>query len=279
MKRVLLLVFITLAAAYAALCLLMFFMQREMLYYPSTTSVSEQLRYAHGAGLELWLDANGGRIGWKRESAEAAAQHWLVMHGNAGHAVQRAYWVDTLERVSPSRALSVYLLEYPGYGERSGSPTETSLTNAALAAFDTIAGNNRLHLLGESLGCALAAQVVRHRPEGVGGLVLLPPFDRLADVASYHYPWLPVRGLVKDRWELDTALMDFPGPLASIAAERVSIVPARFAQRLHAEHPGLKSLHIFPARITISLSSTELSFVRRSPSRPRGRRTTLLVNR
>lgn len=246
MKRMLVLILITLAAAYAALCLLMFFMQRGMIYYPSTTPVPEQLRYAQGAGLEPWLDANGVRIGWKRESAEAAAQHWLVMHGNAGLAVQRAYWADALERVSPGRALSVYLLEYPGYGGRSGSPTEASLTNAALAAFDTIAGNNRIHLLGESLGCAVAAQVARHRPEGVGGLVLVSPFNRLADVASYHYPWLPVRGLVKDRWESDAALREFPGPLAIIAAERDSIVPARFAQRLHDGYPGRKRLHVIP---------------------------------
>lgn len=246
MKRMLLLVLITLAAAYMALCLLMFFMQRRMLYYPAKTPVAEQLRFAQGAGLEPWLDASGVRIGWKRVSPDAAVQSWLVFHGNAGLAVQRAHWADALERASSGRVLSVYVLEYPGYGGREGSPTEPSLTAAALAGFDAIPGTDRIHLLGESLGCAVAAQVARYRPERVGGLVLVSPFNRLADVAAYHYPWLPVRWLVKDHWESDAALRNFPGPVAILAAARDSIVPARYAQRLHDGHPGPKWLHVIP---------------------------------
>ncbi len=246
MKRMLLVIFTTAFLAYGALCVLLFLMQRRMLYYPGKTPVAEQLRYAAGAGLEPWLDAAGERIGWKRESADADAQRWLVLHGNAGLAVQRAHWADALERVSPGRALSVYVLEYPGYGGRSGSPTETSLTAAALAAFDVIPSVGRIHLLGESLGCAAAVQVARARPERTGGLVLVSPFNRLADVASYHYPWLPVRWLVKDRWESDFALRDFSGPVTVIAAERDSIVPAKFARRLHEGYPGRKWMHIIP---------------------------------
>jgi pimeloyl-ACP methyl ester carboxylesterase len=245
MKRMLLLVLITLAAAYAVLCLLMFFMQRGMLYYPARTPVAEQLRYAPGAGLEPWLDAPGERIGWKREPADAT-QRWLVFHGNAGLAVQRAYWADALERVSPGRRLSVYILEYPGYGRRAGSPTEVSLTAAAAAAFDAIPDAGRIHLLGESLGCAVAAQVARVRPERVGGLVLVSPFNQLSDVAAHHYPWLPVRWLLRDRWASDEALRDFPGPVAILAAERDSIVPAKFARRLHDGYPGRKQLHVIP---------------------------------
>jgi len=169
-----------------------------------------------------------------------------VFHGNAGLAVQRAYWADALERVQPGRPLSIYVLEYPGYGRRSGTPTQVSLTAAALTAFDAIPGSDRIHLLGESLGCAVAAQMAQMRPQRVGGLVLVTPFNRLADVAAHHYPWLPVRWLVKDRWESDAALREFPGPLAIIAAERDSIVPARFAQRLHDGYPGRKRLHVIP---------------------------------
>jgi pimeloyl-ACP methyl ester carboxylesterase len=246
MKRMLLLIFLTVALGYVALCVLLFFRQRGMLYYPAKTSGSEQLTYAKGAGLEPWMNAAGERIGWKRVSRDAGAQPWLVLHGNAGLAVQRAYWADALERVQPEQSLSVYVLEYPGYGGRSGKPTQGSLTSAALTAFDDIPGGDRIYLLGESLGCAVAAQIAQARPKKVGGLVLVTPFNRLPDVAAYHYPWLPVRWLVKDRWESGVALRNFSGPVAIIAAERDSVVPARFAQRLHDEHPGPKSLHVIP---------------------------------
>ena len=249
MKRMLLIILITVALGYAAVCLMIFLRQRHMLYFPSSMALSEQLAYAPGAGLEPWNDAAGKRIGWKRESRETSgsAQRWLVLHGNAGLAVQRAYWADALERVSPGRTLSVYILEYPGYGRREGPSTQSSLTAAALAAFDALASEGkRTFLLGESLGCAVAAQVAHARPEQVGGVVLVSPFNRLADVAGYHYPWLPVRWLVRDPWNSDEALRGFAGPVAILAAEKDSVVPAKFAQRLHAGLAGRKWLRVIP---------------------------------
>lgn len=247
MKRMLLLIVTTAVLGYVGLCVLVFFLQRRMLYYPSGTALAEQVVFAKGAGLEPWLDAAGERIGWKRVNRTAGAQRWLVFHGNAGIAVQRAHWADALERVSPGHALSVYLLEYPGYGQRAGSPTEPSLTAAALTALDALpADGRRVHLLGESLGSAVAAQVARARVKRVGGLVLVSPFNRLADVAAHHYPWLPVRWVLRDRWDSDKALHGFSGPVAILAAARDSVVPADFAQRLHDGYAGPKRLHLIP---------------------------------
>jgi pimeloyl-ACP methyl ester carboxylesterase len=248
MKRLLLFTLITAAVAYLAVCLLLVLLQRRLLYLPGNTPLAEQLAYAPKAGLAPWLDAAGNRIGWKREArGPGPAQRWLVLHGNAGVAVHRASWADALERVSPGVAVSVYVLEYPGYGRRPGAPTEASLTGAALAAFDHLPpGEQPTYLLGESLGCAVAAQVAEARAAQVGGLVLVAPFNRLADVAQHHYPWLPVRWLLRDRWRSDEALRNYPGPVAVLAAGRDQVVPARFAERLHARHPGRKWLHVIP---------------------------------
>lgn len=248
MKRMLAIILITAALGYAAVCALLFLRQRAMLYYPASTPLAEQLAYAPGAGLEPWLGADGTRIGWKREPAGAPpARRWLVLHGNAGLAVQRAYWADALGRVSGGQPLAVYILEYPGYGRRAGVPTQSTLVAAALVALDRVPGPPaRVYLLGESLGCAVAAQVARARPERVGGLVLVSPFNRLSDVAAYHYPWLPVRWLIRDPWRSDEALPAFPGPVAIIAAEKDQVVPAVFAQRLHDALRGRRHLHVVP---------------------------------
>jgi uncharacterized protein len=245
MKGMLLNVVITAVLGYAAVCLLLFLMQRRLLYIPASKPLKEQRTFAAGAGLEPWRDPAGTLIGWKREPADAV-QRWLVFHGNAGMAVQRAYWADALERVSAARPLSIYILEYPGYGGRKGSPTEQSITAAALSALEALPAGGRTHLLGESLGCAVAAHVAQARPERVGGLVLVSPFNRLADVAAYHYPWLPVRALVRDRWRSDEALRDFAGPVAILAAEHDSIVPAKFGRLLHDGLKGRKQLHVVP---------------------------------
>jgi pimeloyl-ACP methyl ester carboxylesterase len=246
MKRMLALVFLTVVLGYAALCVFIFMIQRQLLYHPPAKPDGEQRALAAGAGLEPWRDATGARIGWKRERPGGAAdQRWLVLHGNAGLAVHRAYWADALERVSPGRTLSIHVLEYPGYGDRAGSPTQQAITAAALAGLDHLsADGQRTHLLGESLGCAVAAQIAVARPERVGGLVLVSPFNRLADVAAHHYPWLPVRHLLLDPWRSDEALHGFSGPVAILAAEHDGVVPAKFARRLHDALSGRKRLHI-----------------------------------
>lgn len=244
MKRMLPQIIITVVLGYAAVCLMLFFLQRRMLYYPGSMPLADQMAYAPGVRLEPWRDATGARIGWKREMPGATGR-WLVFHGNAGIAVQRAYWADALERVSRAGAVSVHILEYPGYGGREGAPSEASIVAAALAALDAIpADGTRIHLLGESLGCAVAAQVAAARPERVGGLVLVSPFNQLADVAAHHYPWLPVRWLVKDTWRSHEALRTFAGPVAILAAERDGIVPAKFAKRLYDGFAGRKWMHV-----------------------------------
>lgn len=248
MKRMFLLILITVTLAYVAVCLLLALQQRRLLYLPGQATLDEQLIYAVKAGFEPWMDATGSRIGWKREArGSGEAQRWLVLHGNAGLAVHRAYWADALERVLPDAAVSVYVLEYPGYGGRPGAPAEETITTAALAAFDALpASDGPVYLLGESLGCAVAAQVAKARMQQVGGLVLVTPFNRLADVAQHHYPWLPVRWLLRDEWHSEEALQNFPGPVAVLAAERDQVVPARFARRLYERHPGRKWLHVIP---------------------------------
>lgn len=247
MKRMLLIIFITSILSYAAMCLIMYIAQRGMLYLPSFTPIDEQLAFARGAGLKPWLDPAGVRIGWKREApGPGPTQQWLVFHGNAGLAVQRACWVDALERISPGASVSVFILEYPGYGGRAGSPSESAITAAALAAFDSLPAAGRTHMLGESLGCAVAARVAQVRSQRAGGLVLVAPFNRLADVAGHHYPWIPVRWLLRDPWTSDENLRNFPGPVAVLAAERDAVAPVRFAQRLYDGYAGRKWLFVIP---------------------------------
>ncbi len=246
MNRLLLISTATVALAYVAMCVLLFIWQRRLLYLPASTPPDEQLNYARGAGLTPWVDAAGTRIGWKRETHGAGeAQRWVVFHGNAGLAVQRAHWADALERVSTGRAVAVYILEYPGYSGRAGKPSEPAIVTAALAAIDALPQDGTpVYLLGESLGCAVAVRVAAAQPSRIGGMVLVTPFNCLADVAQYHYPWFPVRWLLRDQWRSDENLRGFPGPVAILAAENDQVAPARLAQKLHDGYPGRKWLHV-----------------------------------
>ena len=94
------------------------------------------------------------------------------------------------------------LFDYRGYGGNPGSPSEEGLARDVRAArqFLTDEGvpGERLLYYGESLGAAVVAELAtEHSP---AGLVLRSPFTDLASVGQIHYPFLPVRALLKDRF-------------------------------------------------------------------------------
>ena len=72
--------------------------------------------------------------------------------------------------------------------------------------------------------------------------MLITPWDRLARVASHHYPWLPVRWLLRDGYDSASRLARFDRPVVVVVAEQDSIVPAHFGVDLHAALPGPKHL-------------------------------------
>jgi uncharacterized protein len=57
-------------------------------------------------------------------------------------------------------------------------------------------------------------------------LVLRSPFPRLADVGRRHYPFLPVRTLLREKHPTSAHLAGYDGPVLVIAGSADRIVPA-----------------------------------------------------
>ncbi|MFA7343638.1 MAG: alpha/beta fold hydrolase [Terrimicrobiaceae bacterium] len=100
----------------------------------------------------------------------------------------------------------------------------------------------RLVVVGESLGTGVAAQAAKMRPDKVRGIILITPFESMVSAAAHHYPWLPVRLLLLDRFDSPAALKKFPGPVAIIVADADDTTPPDGARRLFAALAGPKKL-------------------------------------
>ena len=227
-----------LAAGYVAIAAAMFFLQEKLLYFPSQAGLGQ----ARFAGLAKWPDETT-YLGFQSATPPADPRGtFLVWHGNAGAAVDRVYYVHALER----RGFRVILVEYPGYGGRSGRLGEASFVDDALAATrlarETYGGP--LFLVGESLGTGVAAAVAA-RFADVDGVLLITPFASLADVAQSAYPWLPAKLLIRDRFDSVAHLRDYAGPVALAVAERDEVVPPAHAMRLHESIASPKRLWTF----------------------------------
>ncbi len=200
--------------------------QDRLLYFPARAAVAEMV----SDGLAAWPSAEDFR-GLVAEPPGAARGTAIVFHGNAGHAAHRAYYARALT----GQGLRVILAEYPGYGPRSGEVGEAHLVGDAE---QSIVQAHRLHgapliVIGESLGAGVAAAAAARQRDKVAGLMLITPWDRLEHVAAFHYPWLPVKWLLRDRYDSAAHLASFGRPVLVAIAERDNVVPARFGRALH----------------------------------------------
>lgn len=239
---------LVLAAVAAGLLLLAFLGQRRLLYFPSRYPLDEGTRAAALLGLQPWRDAAGRHLGWwaPHPSGQAVARV-VVLHGNAGSALDRGYLRDVLQGPGVP-ALDVHLLEYPGYGAREGAPGQAVIVAAVVEAVDLLSaeGPRPVLLAGESLGSAAAALAAAERPK-VAGLLLVTPLRSVAEVARRHYPWAPAF-LVRDRFDATSALTRYRGPAAFLVAGADEVTFADLGLALHADHPGPKRLWVQQGR-------------------------------
>jgi hypothetical protein len=177
-------------------------------------------------GLEL--------MSWHR--AAASGRPTLVyFHGNGGNISYRAF------RIHPylDRGYGLLLVEYRGYGGNPGTPTAQGLYEDGRAAMAFIADQgvpaDDVVVYGESLGGGVAVQIAAeqaHASKAVGALVLEAPLSSVTDVAAFHYPLVPVRWLLKDRFESAEKIGDVAAPVFIIHGENDRIVPIRFGRAL-----------------------------------------------
>jgi pimeloyl-ACP methyl ester carboxylesterase len=204
---------------YAIACAFIYFRQRSFLFFPTHLASSSQLT--------PWSDGQR-TIGYCREVPHPATI-WLMAHGNAGQAADRAYVVPCL-----SGEDSLYVLEYPGYGAREGTPTLESMNCAAAEAYRLLRSRYPMTpvcVLGESIGSGPACALAREK-QPPDKIVLVVPFDRLANVACRHFPCFPVRYMLWDRWDNVESLRAYAGPLQIFAAEEDTIIPMQLARSL-----------------------------------------------
>jgi uncharacterized protein len=227
------------AIAAAALLVLAWLGQRRLMYLPTGGPVPHPRDVGLATAAEVTVPTEDGlSLGaWFVEPA-APALGWTVIlfNGNAGHRAFRA----ALARRLAERGIATLMLDYRGYGGNPGTPSETGLLRDARAARRWVdrrlAGQpSRVAYFGESLGTGVAvALAVERQPDA---LILRSPYTSMVDVAGYHYPFLPARWLLRDRYRSDERVGSLACPILIVAAERDSVVPARLARRLFDAAP------------------------------------------
>ena len=214
-------------AAYLLLLGLIFFAQTRLLF-PAASVVPAGPTPLHWQRLNLRTEAGHDLHGIHVPPSEPGSDRRLILGfgGNAWNAESAAAFLHDLYPQA-----DVVAFHYRGYAPSEGSPSATALQADALAVHDLAKRRFREHrivAIGFSIGSGAAAHVASHR--SINGLILVTPFDSLAEVAADHYPWLPVRSLFRHQMEPARELRGSTVPVALIVAGDDRLIrPARAA--------------------------------------------------
>jgi len=221
-----------LLGTWLGLSLLLYFFQDRFVYYPHKSLVAAPDRF----GLdyeEVYLETEDGeRLHAWFIPAENAGATLLFFHGNAGNISHR---LDSI-RIFHGMALNVFIPDYRGYGNSSGSPSEEGTYQDARAAWDHltvergIAADNII-VFGRSLGAAIAAWLAKQTEPAA--LILESAFTSVQAMGKKLYPFLPVDLLTRIRYPTLDYIRDTRVPLLVIHSREDEIIPFEFGRQLH----------------------------------------------
>ena len=228
-----------LIAVVFAMLVLAWTFQRHLIYLPDSAAVPPAAELLLGARDVTLRTEDGLSLGayLVPPSGPNRGMTVLVAPGNAGSRVLR---VPLAQRLA-ARGFGVLLMDYRGYGGNPGNPSEHGLIADVRAAYQYLvqqagAASPRLVYFGESLGAAVVTRLaVEHPP---AALVLRSPFTDLASVGTVHYPLLPVRQLLWDRFPVTELIARVRVPTVIVYGGQDTIVPPEQSRAVAAAAGG-----------------------------------------
>jgi pimeloyl-ACP methyl ester carboxylesterase len=254
---------LSLLAFYFVVVIMLNFLQRSFIYLPTRESRIEPqdaglppgqvhtvtIRTDDGLELRGWHILADGRSAADRAGCdrELAAGRRLVLFFS-GNAANRRYRVPEFG-ILTSVGVDVFIFDYRGYGDNSGSPSEEKLAADARAIWiyatqERDVPPERIILYGESLGGGVAVRLAAEMCEAgtaPGGLILRSTFSSLVDAGKHHYPFLPVRLALVDRYPSVDRIPQVTCPILQIHGVRDSIMPIKLGRRLFEAAPEMSS--------------------------------------
>ncbi len=224
---------------YLLIVLLIFLFQRSLLYLPYKEKIDES--FFSNTGLkQVEFSTSDGHVlkSLYKKPSSMDMKTILLFHGNAGHVGHRAnkfkFFLD--------RGYGLLLVEYRGYGENKGKPSEEGFYNDGIAAINFLSQKNittkNIIVYGESLGCGISVKLSTEF--SFYSTILEAPFTSISEVAQNHYWYLPAKWLVWDRHEILGIIKNIKSPLLVIHGKQDKIIKVELGQKIFEKAPEPK---------------------------------------
>jgi pimeloyl-ACP methyl ester carboxylesterase len=192
---------------------------------------------------------------WDRKINGEQLQGWFLDKGTGTTVIYHGGNAEDLsnhcEVLFEGLDVNALLVNYRGYGQSTGTPGEKEMVADCIAVLDLFCEEKQvppssIYLMGRSLGSGIAAQVAAARPE-VGGTILVTPYESIAAVAKFQYPWLPIDRMLRHPFlAIDCAPKNMM-PALILLAEFDKVIPVEIGRKLGEAWGGPKEILTLPA--------------------------------
>ena len=216
--------------AYLVLLIFIYFYQRHLLYHPLENNYqNDKIQFSYEE-IFIKVDDKITLKSWLINKDFKEFKTLVLFHGNAGDLSNRIYKLNELNKLD----INILLISWRGFSGNKGSPTEKNLYEDAEAAIKWLnekkVENNQIILYGESLGSGVAVEI--GKKNNFNGIILESPFTSVENSAKIYYPYLPVKFLLKDRYDSINKIDKIRTPILIMHGKKDDIVPFSMGKEL-----------------------------------------------
>ena len=222
---------LVLLITYFFILIVTFFFQRSLLYHPSENNYLgdkisvpiDKVTIKTKDGIEL--------IAWYHKKNLKNFKTILFLHGNAGSLENRIHKINHFKNIN----VNFIIISWRGFSGNKGKPTEMGLYEDANSAirwlnFNGIQ-NEKIIIYGESLGTGVAIEISQNK--NFAGVILESPFTSMVDAGKEKYPFLPIKFLLKDKYESDKKIKNVTSPILVMHGKVDTIVPFSMGKKMY----------------------------------------------
>jgi hypothetical protein len=194
------------------------------------------------------------RYRWDRTINGVKHQGWFLDKGKEKTVIYHGGNAEDLaghcEVMMDGMDANILLVNYRGYGQSEGTPGEKELVSDAIAIFDLFCAEKNVSpsnivLMGRSLGTGVAIQVAAARPQAAG-LILITPYESIAAIAKFQYPWLPIERMLRHPFRAIDIAPQIKMPALVILSEFDEVIPIETGRKLGEALGGVKEIITLP---------------------------------
>ena len=201
------------------------------MYHPTENNYSNDQLLVAVEKVKILTKDNIELLSWYHNKNIKKYKTILFLHGNAGSLKNRIHKINHFKDMD----VNFLLLSWRGFNGNSGKPTEEGLYEDATSAINWLKSKgikeSNIIIYGESLGTGIATEIAQNK--NFSGIILESPFTSMIDAGKDKYPYLPVRLMLKDKYESNKKIKNINIPILIMHGKIDKIIPFYMGKKMY----------------------------------------------